>query len=76
MTTATHMTADDRNPLYALQTLSGEVLQMAARGEIDLNELARAELASRGVDEDGKWVGWNRTTKTNCRKAIQRTRAA
>ena len=32
----------------------------AARGELDLNRLARVELASRGLDRDGVWVGFER----------------
>ena len=33
------------------------VLAAAARGELDLNELAMAELAFRGLDENGNWIG-------------------
>ena len=38
---------DEENPYYALQALHTKILQMAAKGEIDLNELARMELENR-----------------------------
>ena len=37
-----------------------KVLAAAARGEIDLNRLAREELAARGLDNKGVWVGFDR----------------
>jgi hypothetical protein len=43
-----------------IQTLDSETLAKAARGEIDLNELARRELASRGLDSQAKWVGFEK----------------
>lgn len=42
-----------------LQTASVDFLLAAARGRIDLNGMARAELASRGLGPDGKWVGFD-----------------
>lgn len=42
-----------------IQTIPTEVLTAAARGEIDLNAIARAELGSRGLNRAGKWVGFN-----------------
>jgi hypothetical protein len=43
-----------------IQTALTKVLAAAARGEIDLNRLAREELASRGLDDHGVWVGFDR----------------
>lgn len=43
-----------------IQTALANVLAAAARGEIDLNRLAREELASRGLDDRGTWVGFDR----------------
>ena len=42
------------------QTSLAKVLAAAARGEIDLNRLAREELAPRGLDDQGVWVGFDR----------------
>lgn len=36
------------------------VLLAAARGQVNLNLLARQELANRGYDKDGLWVGFKR----------------
>jgi hypothetical protein len=41
-----------------VQTFPSDVLAAAARGEIDLNDYARRELASRGLDHAGKWIGF------------------
>ncbi len=43
-----------------IQTALAKVLAAAARGELDLNRLAREELAARGLDDHGKWVGFQR----------------
>jgi hypothetical protein len=43
-----------------LQILPVEVLVAVRRGELDLNALVAAELASRGLDLSGKWVGFER----------------
>ena len=61
-------TANYRNDLgddrvaYDVDTVSlhlpVDVLAAAARGELDLNALARAELANMGRDEQGEWVGF------------------
>jgi len=49
---------DEQNPRYALQVIHADILASAARGELDLNALARRELASRGLDQNGQWVGF------------------
>ncbi|OHC66983.1 MAG: hypothetical protein A3H93_18140 [Rhodocyclales bacterium RIFCSPLOWO2_02_FULL_63_24] len=43
-----------------IQLADVEVLAAVARGEIDLNQIAREELASRGLDDRGRWVGFER----------------
>lgn len=42
-----------------IQIADTKVLAAVARGEIDLNRIAREELASRGLDQDGNWVGFD-----------------
>lgn len=50
---------DEKNPEMCLQALDTSILIAAARGEIDLNALARKELASRGISpRTGAWVGF------------------
>jgi len=43
-----------------IQTAPTRLLAAAAQGQLDLNHLARVELASRGLDRDGVWVGFAR----------------
>jgi hypothetical protein len=42
-----------------IQTALTKVLAAVARGEIDLNQIAREELASRGLNDQGRWVGFD-----------------
>lgn len=46
-----------------IQTALTAVLAAAARGELDLNQLAREELAARGLDKQGHWVGFEKATE-------------
>lgn len=41
-----------------IQTVTSDVLAAAAQGKLDLNRLAAEELASRGMDHEGKWIGF------------------
>jgi len=43
-----------------IQIAMTKVLAAVARGELDLNRLAREELAARGLDDNGVWVGFDR----------------
>ncbi len=43
-----------------LQTAHVALLAAASTGRLDLNQLAREELANRGVDHTGCWVGFDR----------------
>jgi hypothetical protein len=47
-----------RDAAEHMQPFPSAVLAAVARGEIDLNAIARAELANRGLDLAGKWVGF------------------
>ena len=51
---------DDTNPRFVFSTTATELLSKAANGEIDFNQLARQELANRGLNTDGKWVGFEK----------------
>lgn len=55
------MLTEDR--LGFLQLADTAVLAAVARGEIDLNRLARETLANRGMDADGKWVGFEEANR-------------
>lgn len=43
-----------------IQTLDTNLLTRVVRCEIDLNQLAVLELASRGLDEYGQWIGFDK----------------
>lgn len=40
-----------------IQLLSKRFLMAVARGEVDARKLLEEELAARGYDKDGNWVG-------------------
>lgn len=46
-----------------IQIAMTKVLAAVARGELDLNRLAKEELAARGLDDKGVWVGFDRAKK-------------
>lgn len=43
-----------------IQVVPARILVAAAKGDLDLNLLAREELANRGLDQVGVWVGFER----------------
>lgn len=49
---------DDNNPAYLFQSTDTALLVAAASGAISLRELAMNELANRGRDMEGAWVGF------------------
>src|SRR4051812_39327784 len=46
-----------------IQIAGSDTLARVARGELDLNALARYELACRGLDRDGRWVGFEQAAR-------------
>lgn len=46
-----------------IQICLTKVLAASARGELDLNQLAREELAARGQDKNGTWVGFEQAAE-------------
>ena len=48
-----------------IQIAPAKVLAAVARGEIDLNRIAREELASRGLGLRGEWVGFKAARKVH-----------
>ena len=46
-----------------LAQLSSKVLAAAARGELDLNEVARREVAMRGLNRRAEWVGFDEAAR-------------
>ena len=54
---------DDRNPHFMFQGFNTDLLLAIASGELDAVSLARTELSHRGVNKDGKWVGFDRSAE-------------
>ena len=48
-----------------IQIADAKVLAAVARGEIDLNRIAREELVSRGLGLRGEWVGFKAARKVH-----------
>ena len=46
-----------------LQSAATALLAAVVRGEVDLQALAAEELANRGVDRAGRWVGFPRAAE-------------
>lgn len=52
--------SDDLNPRFVFSLTHKDVLLSALRGEISLEALVKIELSSRGLDTNGKFVGFNK----------------
>lgn len=60
ITEKTTFTVDE---LGFIQLALNKVLVAVANGELDLNNLARMELANRGMDKQGQWVGFDKANQ-------------
>jgi len=54
---------DDENPGFVFSLTNTKVLTEALQGGFDLVYLVRRELANRGLDSKGKWVGFDEAKK-------------
>lgn len=54
---------DGTNPQFLFQQTNTALVLALAAGLIDPVLLARRELASRGLDADGEWVGFDRAAR-------------
>jgi len=50
---------DDLNPLFVFQMTHTDLLVAIAAGNLDAVQLAREELAKRGLGKAGTWVGFD-----------------
>jgi hypothetical protein len=53
----------DRDVAEALQMFDVRLLSAIARGEVNAVQLARQELANRGLNGIGKWVGFEKAQR-------------
>lgn len=54
---------DELNPDLMFNGTYTELLVKAVNGEIDLNKLAAQQLAARGFDKKGQWVGFKKAAE-------------
>jgi hypothetical protein len=54
---------DDENPAFIFSLINSKLLSEALQGDFDLIYLVRKELANRGQDSKGKWVGFDEAKK-------------
>ncbi len=55
--------ADDINPRFIFSTTATALLVEALRGDFDLKQLVRQELANRGQNAEGNWVGFDKAAQ-------------
>ena len=60
MNTTCEYPQDELNPDFLFSLTDSSLLAMIANGLIDANKLARVALANRGLDNNGKWIGFNK----------------
>jgi hypothetical protein len=51
---------DEYNPIHIFSLVKNDLLCAAVNGELDLLELAKETLASRGLNANNQWVGFNK----------------
>ena len=51
--------SDAENPKYMFQGMSSKLLVKIAMGKLDAKEYARHELENLGLDNKGKWIGYD-----------------
>lgn len=54
---------DDMNPDFIFALTNNVLLAKAVNGEIDLLQIAKAELASRGLGSSCEWIGFEAAKK-------------
>jgi hypothetical protein len=55
--------SDELNPRFIFSLTHTDLLVKAINGKIDLTQLAMIELANRGLDKNGQWVGFAEAKK-------------
>lgn len=54
---------DDLNPVYLFSTTKTQLLVKLVKGDVNALDLVRYELAERGLDMEGKWIGFEAAKK-------------
>ncbi len=56
----TTILTDHQNPQFLFSTVDTTLLLKIVSGEINANEAAAKELANRGLDHSGIWIGFKK----------------
>jgi hypothetical protein len=51
--------SDELDPRYIFNMTATQLLTEALKGEVDIEYMVRRELANRGVNLDGVWIGFS-----------------
>ncbi|MGP8214228.1 MAG: hypothetical protein ACLQQ4_01560 [Bacteroidia bacterium] len=51
---------DELDPRYIFNMTATQLLAEALKGDFDITYLIKRQLANRGLDRDGKWVGFDK----------------
>lgn len=54
---------DEDNPDFLFQGDSTKLILAVALGKLDAKKLAKKEMANRGFDKKGEWVGFDQSAK-------------
>lgn len=60
-------TPDEMNPIFLLSGVRNDMLVEIAKGNIDVQDLAKYALAGRGYSNEGTWIGF-KAAENNQRK--------
>jgi hypothetical protein len=55
--------SDDANPLFAFSTMPTELIVNFVKGVYDIDYFLRSELAQRGLNINGQWIGFEAAKK-------------
>ena len=50
---------DEINPIFIFSLTSTQLIVEGLKGDFDIKYMLRRELANRGCDEKGSWIGFN-----------------
>ncbi|MGP8216889.1 MAG: hypothetical protein ACLQQ4_15085 [Bacteroidia bacterium] len=51
--------SDELDPRYIFNMTATKLLTEALKGEYSIEYMVRRELANRGLDKEGKWIGFS-----------------
>jgi hypothetical protein len=55
--------SDETNPKFLFHTTHTKLVKAVATGSLDARELAKREMANRGLGKNGEWVGFDEAAK-------------